>query len=134
MYAATLQLFHRIDEYVKEKLLLSIIFCEILGYFKKNNVFFSIILLQFLLAFLVGTRVKIRSNYKTVLFSFMCMVFILSVSLIDSYFVYFCALFSVIFLLYFKKQVIIQTLFFLNEKNSIHWYLVAGWQIYQPSY
>ena len=88
--------------------------------FGPSGVFFSIILLQFLLAFLVGTRVKIRSNYKTVLFSFMCMVFILSVSLIDSYFVYFCALFSVIFLLYFKKQVIIQTLFFLNEKNSIH--------------
>ena len=88
--------------------------------FGPSGVFFSIILLQFLLAFLVSKRVKISNNYKTMFFTFMFMVFILSVSIIDSYFVYSSALILVTFLLYFKRQIIIQTLFFLNEKNSIH--------------
>ena len=88
--------------------------------FGPSGVFFSVIVLQFLLAFLVSKRVKISNNYKTMFLTFMYMVFILSVSFLDSYFVYSSALILVTFVLYFKRQIIIKTLFFLNEKNSIY--------------
>ncbi len=88
--------------------------------FGPKAIFYTLIITQLFLAFLVTFYVRIKNSFKTLSLTFLFIILIISVSLIDSYILYLFSFILLTFKLFYKKELLIKNLNFLNEKNTIH--------------